>query len=96
MERRLTPEIAEVFCTGESAFDFAAIDSGKIILTTMPQMFQTKRRDVNTFLKLLYYNHALRRFDQTKSTRTKNNLLILWADEAQRFMISLLLRRSSR
>ncbi|MCI0541830.1 MAG: type IV secretion system DNA-binding domain-containing protein [Verrucomicrobiales bacterium] len=82
----LTPEVAEVFCTGESTFDFAAIDQGRIILTTMPQKFQTERRYVNTFLKLLYYNHALRRFDQTKSARAKSNLLILWADEAQRFM----------
>jgi hypothetical protein len=30
----LTPEVAEVFCTGESTFDFSAIDQGKIILTT--------------------------------------------------------------
>ncbi len=82
----LTPEVAEVFCASESTFSFAAIDSGKIILTTMPQKFQTERRYVNTFLKLLYYNHALRRFDQTKSARARNNLLILWADEAQRFM----------
>ena len=82
----LTPEVAEVFCTGESTFDFAAIDQGKIILTTMPQKFQTERRYVNTFLKLLYYNHALRRFDKAKADRAKNNLLILWADEAQRFM----------
>lgn len=82
----LTPEVAEVFCTGESTFDFATIDQGKILLTTMPQKFQTERRYVNTFLKLLYYSHALRRFDQTKAARAKNNLLILWADEAQRFM----------
>jgi hypothetical protein len=82
----LTPEVAEVFCTDESTFDFAAIDQGKIILTTMPQKFQTERRYVNTFLKLLYYSHALRRFDRTKADRAKNNLLILWADEAQRFM----------
>ncbi len=82
----LTPEIAEVFCTGESSFDFAAIDQGNIILTTMPQKFQTERRYVNTFLKLLYYNHALRRFDKAKSERARDNLLILWADEAQRFM----------
>lgn len=82
----LTPEVAEVFCTGESTFDFAAIDRGKIILTTMPQIFQTERRYVNTFLKLLYYNHALRRFDKSKSERAKDNVLILWADEAQRFM----------
>jgi len=82
----LTPEVAEVFCTGESTFNFAAIDQGKIILTTMPQKFQTERRYVNTFLKLLYYNHALRRFDKSKSERVRDNVLILWADEAQRFM----------
>jgi hypothetical protein len=82
----LTPGVAEVFCTGESTFHFSAIDSGKIILTTMPQKFQTERRYVNTFLKLLYYNHALRRFDKSKADRSKANLLILWADEAQRFM----------
>ena len=82
----LTPEVAEIFCVGESTFDFSAIDEGKIILVTMPQKFQTERRYVNTFLKLLFYNHALRRFDQAKKQRGKNNLLILWADEAQRFM----------
>jgi hypothetical protein len=76
----LTPEVAEVFCTGESTFDFNTIDQGKIILTTMPQKFQTERRYVNTFLKLLYYNHALRRFDKSKAERTKDNVLILWAD----------------
>ncbi|MGH7990031.1 MAG: type IV secretory system conjugative DNA transfer family protein [Limisphaerales bacterium] len=82
----LTPEVAEIFCVRESTFDFSEIDKGKIILVTMPQKFQTERRYVNTFLKLLFYNHALRRFDQPKGQRGKNNLLILWADEAQRFM----------
>jgi len=82
----LTPEVAEVFCTEDSTFDFGSIDHGKIILVTMPQKFQTERRYVNTFLKLLYYNHALRRFDKAKSERAADNLLILWADEAQRFM----------
>ena len=82
----LTPEIAEVFCTRESTFNFAELDQGKIILVTMPQKFQTERRYVNTFLKLLYYNHALRRFDKSKAARASDNLLILWADEAQRFM----------
>ena len=82
----LTPEVAEIFCPSKSTFDFSAIDAGKIILVTMPQKFQTERRYVNTFLKLLFYNHALRRFDDAKSERAGNNLLILWADEAQRFM----------
>jgi hypothetical protein len=40
---------------------------------------KTERRYVNTFLKLLYYNHALGRFDKTKSDRAKEHLLILWA-----------------
>ena len=78
--------MAEVFCTRESTFDFAEIDQGKIICVTMPQKFQTERRYVNTFLKLLYYNHALRRFDKSKAKRAGDNLLLLWADEAQRFM----------
>jgi type IV secretory pathway TraG/TraD family ATPase VirD4 len=82
----LTPEVADVFCTKTSTFDFSEIDKGKIILVTMPQKFQTERRYVNTFLKLLFYNHALRRFDKSKAGRANDNLLILWADEAQRFM----------
>lgn len=82
----LTPEVAEVFCSPESTFDIADVDSGKIICLTMPQKFQTERRYVNTFLKLLFYNHALRRFDRTKTERAGDNLIILWADEAQRFM----------
>ena len=40
----LTPEVAAVFCTGESTFDLSTIDQGKIIVTTMPQKFQTERR----------------------------------------------------
>jgi type IV secretory pathway TraG/TraD family ATPase VirD4 len=82
----LTPEVADIFCTKTSTFDFSEIDKGKIILVTMPQKFQTERRYINTFLKLLFYNHALRRFDKSKADRAKDNLLILWADEAQRFM----------
>jgi type IV secretory pathway TraG/TraD family ATPase VirD4 len=82
----LTPEISEVFCPGQSTFNFADIDRGKIICVAMPQKFQTERRYINTFLKMLFYTHVLRRFDQPKSERLKHNLLILWADEAQRFV----------
>jgi type IV secretory pathway TraG/TraD family ATPase VirD4 len=82
----LSPEIAEIFCSARSTFDIADVDAGKIICVTMPQKFQTERRYVNTFLKLLFYNHALRRFDKPKSERRDDNLIILWADEAQRFM----------
>ncbi len=82
----ITPEIAQVFCAGENTFDFADIDRGKIICVAMPQKFQVERRYVNTFLKMLFYTHALRRFDKPAEERRGDNLLILWADEAQRFV----------
>ena len=87
LQNFLTPGIAEVFSPPEgSTFRMDALDQGGIVLVTMPQKYQTERRYVNTFLKLLFYNHALRRFDKPKAERAKDNLLILWADEAQRFM----------
>jgi hypothetical protein len=82
----LAPEIAEVFCSDAATFDIGEVDAKKIICVTMPQKFQTERRYVNTFLKLLFYNHALRRFDKPRTERAQDNLIILWADEAQRFM----------
>ena len=63
----LTPEVAEVFCTGESTFDFAAIDQGKIILTTMPQKFQTERRYVNTLLEAALLQSRAAPFRQSQS-----------------------------
>ena len=41
---------------------------------------------INTVLKMLFYSHALRRFDRPKAERDTDNLIILWADEAQRFV----------
>lgn len=82
----LTPEIAQVFCPAENTFEFDEIDRGKIICVAMPQKFQAERRYINTFLKMLFYTHVLRRFDKPKEDRKDDNLLILWADEAQRFV----------
>lgn len=82
----ITPDIAQVFCPGHSSFDFADIDRGKIICVATPQKFPLERRYVNTFLKMLFYTHALRRFDKPAEERRHDNLLILWADEAQRFV----------
>ncbi len=86
LQHFLSPEITQVFCPSENTFDFAEIDRGKIICVAMPQKFQSERRYVNTFLKMLFYTHVLRRFDKPKGQRRDDNLLILWADEAQRFM----------
>ena len=81
----LADEVAQVFC-GPNTFEFRDIENGKILCITMPQKFQTERRYINTFLKLLFYTTCLRRFDRPKSARAEENLLILWADESQRFV----------
>lgn len=80
------PDFAEIFCPDKSTFDFDKIDEGKVICVSIPQRFQVERRYINTLLKLAFYSHALRRFDQTTAEREKNNLIILWADEAQKIV----------
>jgi hypothetical protein len=84
----LTPDIAQVFCAHQNTFEFHEIDRGKIICLALPQKYQTERRYINTFLKMLFYTHVLRRFDRRNDERKNDNLLILWADEAQRFVTS--------
>jgi Type IV secretion-system coupling protein DNA-binding domain len=83
------PEISEVFGAEENSFDFAALDEGAIICISLPQKYQTERRYITTILKLLFYTHALRRFDPRPSGNRQlqdDNLLICWQDEAQRFI----------
>jgi hypothetical protein len=80
------PGIAEVFCAPKSSFNFDDLDRGKIICVSIPQRYQIERRYINTLLKLSFYTHALRRFDKPASVRDADNLLILWADEAQKIV----------
>lgn len=79
------PVIAEVFCR-DSTFALPDVDAGKIICLAIPQKYQTERRFVGTFLKLLFYTHALTRFDAPRSERAKQNLLLLLVDECQDFV----------
>ncbi len=79
-------EIADVFCA-DNTFDIRDIDRGMILCVAMPQKLQVERRYVCTLLKLLFYQHVLRRFDQAGLPAwTHRNLLICWQDEAQRFV----------
>ena len=83
------PEISEVFGAEENSFEFAALDEGAIICVSLPQKYQTERRYITTILKLLFYTHALRRFDPRPAGSRKpedDNLLVCWQDEAQRFI----------
>src|SRR5687767_9027858 len=78
------PGIAEVFCSAKSSFSFDDLDRGMIVCVSLPQRYQVERRYINTLLKLSFYAHALRRFDKAAMVRADDNLLILWADEAQK------------
>ena len=83
------PDLIEVFGAEGNSFEFSALDDGAIVCIAMPQKFQTERRYVTTILKLLFYTHALRRFDPrppNKRPLSADNLLICWQDEAQRFV----------
>lgn len=80
------PMIAEIFCPSKSSFNFDDLDRGCIVCVSLPQRYQVERRYINTLLKLSFYTHALRRFDKPASTRAADNLLILWADEAQKIV----------
>ena len=82
------PDIAEVFCPEENSLDFSVIDEGIIISISLPNKFEIERRYINTFLKLAYYKHALRRFDKSEEQRSTDNLLVLIADEAQQIVTS--------
>jgi len=80
------PDIADVFSPMQSTFSMSQIDDGKVVCVSVPQRFKTERRYIHTLLKLLFYSHVLLRFDQCAEKRAQHNLLILWADEAQKII----------
>ncbi|MDF9832349.1 type IV secretory pathway TraG/TraD family ATPase VirD4 [Ereboglobus sp. PH5-5] len=80
------PDIARVFCPKKSTLSFSDIDRGKVICISIPQRFKTERRYIHTLLKLAFYSHVLLRFDRPSKARAGDNLLVLWADEAQKIV----------
>ena len=80
----LDPDIANVFSSDEpNTLAISDVDQGKILSVTMPQRFVTERRYIQTYLKMLFYYHALRRFERNAGERNHQNLLLLVADEFQ-------------
>lgn len=82
------PDIAAVFCPPKSSFSLDQIERGKVVCVALPQRFQVERRIVNTLLKLAFYSQVLHRFDRPAEQRAGDNLLIFWADEAQKIVTS--------
>ncbi len=81
----IEPDIAEVFCR-DSTFRLEDLDEGKIACLLMPHRHQSARRYVSVFLKGLVYLHVLRRYNLPAEERARKNLLVIWIDEAQRFV----------
>ena len=79
------PDIAEVFCR-DSTMSFDQLDEGRILCLLMPHRHQAARRYAGLFLKSLFYLHVLRRYNLPAEQRARKNLLVLWVDEAQRFV----------
>lgn len=80
--------IAPMFCADEPTFSFNSLDQGKLLCISIPQSFALQRLFINTLLKLLFYFHAQRRFDETHEQRKKQNQLFLCADEGQEVITS--------
>lgn len=77
------PYMREVYCAPTNTCEFSSIDEGRIFTVSMPQAFGMQRRYANTIMKLLFYQHALNRFDAAPAMRPYFNNLVFWADEAQ-------------
>ncbi len=85
----LDPDVSAVFSSEEpNTFSFSELDKGAIISVTMPQRLVTERRYIQTYLKTLFYYHALRRFDQSPDEQKRRNTLFLVADEYQDILTS--------
>jgi len=77
------PDIAEVFCPMDATFTLSEIDQGKLISVKIPQKYQVEKKYVSLLLKVLFYLHALRRYDLAAVDRRKKNLIVMVLDEAQ-------------
>ena len=80
----LDPDIASVFSSDEpNTVEIADVDRGAVIATRMPQRFVSERRYINTYLKILFFYHALRRYELPKDQQARRNQLLFVADEYQ-------------
>ncbi len=77
------PDIAEVFCPSHPTFDIKELDQGRLVSIKIPQKYQTEKKYISLLLKVLFYLHALRRYDLPAKEREEKNLIVLVLDEAQ-------------
>jgi hypothetical protein len=76
----------DVFGTASDA-RIEDMDHGLVFCLDLPQSLALERRAAAALLKQLWYQHARQRFNRPSPAQGRN-LLILWQDEAQRFIQS--------
>jgi hypothetical protein len=81
------PAVAEVFCSDEpDTVTINQVDQGKKICLSMSEEYAHERKYVFSVLKLLFYQHGLRRLDlkaRDPDEFWKKNLLVLVGEEFQ-------------
>jgi type IV secretory pathway TraG/TraD family ATPase VirD4 len=77
------PDIAQIFSPTDPTFDIKELDLGRLVTVKIPQKYQTEKKYVGLLLKILFYLHALRRYDLPAAIRDGKNLIVLVLDEAQ-------------
>jgi len=77
------PDIAQVFCPEKPTFSLGELDQGKLVSVKIPQKYQVEKKYIGLLLKVLFYLHALRRYDLSYEERSKRNLIVMVLDEAQ-------------
>jgi hypothetical protein len=77
------PDIAQIFCPADPTFDIGELDLGRLVTVKIPQKYQTEKKYISLLLKILFYLHALRRYDLPAARREAKNLIVLALDEAQ-------------
>jgi hypothetical protein len=62
------------------------MDKQRVLVPTIPQSY-TGRRYIMAFFKILYYQHALMRYDRFGAKVAEAPPLVLWADEGQNTLL---------
>lgn len=82
------PDIAEVFCSQEPNLEFSVIESGKVLMPSVPQLHISSRGYIYAFFKLIFFYRGLRRYDIYDQSQIRNVLpLFLMIDEAQNTLL---------
>lgn len=83
------PAIAEIFCSQDPNLDFSIIETGKVLMPSVPQLHISARGYIYAYFKLIFFYRGLRRYDAKEGENVRDKLpLFLMIDEAQNTLLS--------